>query len=91
MQGGEVVIGEGEILNLITLQPIKSSPKNMALQSVLHNVSLCYGIPLSRFEIGWKQKSDKGMLKSDIVIYDSSSQGKKIVGLIHCIKFHKLT
>ena len=28
MQGGEVVIGEGEILDLITLQPIKSSPKN---------------------------------------------------------------
>jgi len=91
MQESEVVIRDGELLDLITLNPIKSSPKKVVLQSVLHHLSLSYGIPISRFEIDWKYKSDSGMLKSDIVIYDSSANSKNVIGLIYCGKLPSLS
>ena len=91
MQGGEIVIRDGELLDLLTLSPIKSSSKNVVLQSTLRHLSLSYGIPISRFEIDWKYKSDNSMLKADIVIYDSSANSKNLIGLIHCGKLPSLS
>jgi type I restriction enzyme M protein len=91
MQGGEIVIRDGELLDLLTLSPIKSSSKNVVLQSTLRHLSLSYGIPISRFEIDWKYKSENSMLKADIVIYDSSANSKNLIGLIHCGKLPSLS
>ena len=91
MASREIVVEDGEILDLTTLTPIKSSPKNVALQKVLRHLSMSFGIPISRFEIGWRERSGKILLKSDIVIYDSSDDSRQLIGLVHCGKLPSLS